>query len=332
MVFFAKNTMKNYNELYNIIAHKIAQTSYGTHPKESYQPISYMMALGGKRLRPVLVLMGCQMFDEDINKAIDAAHAMEVFHNFTLVHDDIMDKADIRRGQETIYKKWNTPVAILCGDLMMIKAMELVCKTKSNNLNLLLNIFNKTAIQVCEGQQIDVNFENTETVTHNEYIEMISLKTSVLLAASLQIGALIGGAESHEAELLYNFGKNIGIAFQIQDDILDCFGETEKIGKKIGGDIILNKKTLLFIQLKEACKQHKDDAKLLQELLHENNFEYKTNEILKLYNKYKIKAFAQAEKEKYINLAFCNLNEIKGKHEAKKILLNTAQQLMDRVS
>ncbi len=322
--------MKNYTELYKLISTEIENTSYGQSPAELYEPISYMMALGGKRLRPVLVLMACQLFDSNVSKAINAAHAIEVFHNFTLVHDDIMDNAPLRRGQQTVYTKWNMPIAILSGDLMMIKATQLLCETETNELKALLDMFNKTAIEVCEGQQIDMNFEARNDVTHEEYIQMISLKTSVLLAASLHIGAKIGGASNEDAQYIYDFGKNIGIAFQIQDDILDSFGEGVKVGKKIGGDIASNKKTLLLIELLSAC--HKDDRALLEKLINETNEEAKIMGVLELYKKYQVKEFAEAEKSKYLNLAFQSLDKVKSNVEAKKLLSDTANELMTRMS
>jgi geranylgeranyl diphosphate synthase type II len=322
--------MKNYTELYKLISSEIESTSYGQSPTELYEPISYMMALGGKRLRPVLVLMACQLFDSNVSKAINAAHAIEVFHNFTLVHDDIMDNAPLRRGQQTVYTKWNMPIAILSGDLMMIKATQLLCETETNELKALLDMFNKTAIEVCEGQQIDMNFEARNDVTHEEYIRMISLKTSVLLAASLHIGAKIGGSSDEAAQHLYDFGKNIGIAFQIQDDILDSFGEGVKVGKKIGGDIASNKKTLLLIELLSAC--HKDDRALLEKLINETNEEAKIMGVLELYKKYQVKEFAEAEKSKYLNLAFQSLDKVKSNVEAKKLLSDTANELMTRMS
>lgn len=322
--------MKNYSELYKLITSEIESSSYGQNPAELYNPISYMMALGGKRLRPVLVLMGCQLFDSNVIKAIHAAHAIEVFHNFTLVHDDIMDNAPLRRGQQTVYTKWNMPIAILSGDLMMIKATQLLCKTETSQLKALLDMFNKTAIEVCEGQQIDMNFEARNDVKHEEYIHMISLKTSVLLAASLHIGAKIGGATDEDAQYLYDFGKNIGIAFQIQDDILDSFGEGDKVGKKIGGDIASNKKTLLLIELLAAC--HKDDKVLIEKLMDDTNEEAKINGVLDLYKKYQVKEFAEAEKTKYLNLAFESLDKVNAKDEAKKLLSDTAHELMTRMS
>ncbi len=322
--------MQNYSELHQLISLKIANTTYGTHPKELYEPINYMMSLGGKRLRPILTLMACDLFGKDVNNALDAALAIEVFHNFTLVHDDIMDNAPLRRGQETIYKKWNMPVAILCGDLMMIKSIDLLAQTQNTNLAILIQVFNDAAAKVCEGQQIDMNFETRTDVSHDEYIHMITLKTAVLLGAALEVGAIIGGANEIEAKHLYNFGKNIGIAFQIQDDILDSFGEGHQVGKLIGGDIAANKKTLLLIELMAVV--HKDDKALLNQLLSEQHQEKKINGVLDLYAKYQIKEFAENLKKQYLSEAYLHMQSISIAEERKALLIDTANELMGRMS
>jgi geranylgeranyl diphosphate synthase type II len=322
--------MKTYKELHSIIEQAIANAYYGSNPKELYEPITYMMNLGGKRIRPALTLMGCNVFNDDASLAIPAALAIEIFHNFTLVHDDIMDNAPLRRGKETVYKKWNMPIAILSGDLMMIKAIDFLCQTNYANIKELIAIFNTTARQVCEGQQIDMNFELQKNVLHEEYIEMIALKTAVLLGASLKIGALIGGANQNDAENLYEFGKNIGIAFQIQDDLLDSFGDGNKTGKKVGGDIVANKKTLLLIELMQCV--HKDDKLLLNNLLNETNEHVKVTGILNLYKKYQIDLFAHHQKEIYLQNAFNHLNAVSAEEARKQILLQTAKDLMDRIN
>lgn len=322
--------MKTYQQLFELFTSHINAANYGSNPKELYEPINYMMQLGGKRLRPILALMACDLFDSNIEKALSAAHAIEVFHNFTLVHDDIMDNAPLRRGKETVYKKWNMPIAILSGDLMMIKATQLLCETENTSLKLLLGIFNRTAIEVCEGQQIDMNFETQKSVSHDEYLEMIKLKTAVLLGCSLQIGALIGGANNDDAQHLYEFGKNIGIAFQIQDDILDTFGDGTITGKQVGGDIIANKKTLLLIELLESV--HKDDKKLLDELMQISDNEQKVQGIVNLYDKYMIKQFAESKKQQFLDLAYQHLADVKVDETKKAVLTHTAEELMNRVS
>jgi len=322
--------MKTYQQLFELFSSHINAANYGANPKELYEPINYMMQLGGKRLRPILALMACDLFDSYIEKALHAAHAIEVFHNFTLVHDDIMDNAPLRRGKETVYKKWNMPIAILSGDLMMIKATQLLCESETTHLKLLLDIFNRTAIEVCEGQQIDMNFETQKNVSHDEYLEMIKLKTAVLLGCSLQIGALIGGAGNDDAQHLYEFGKNIGIAFQIQDDILDTFGDGTITGKQVGGDIIANKKTLLLIELFESV--HKDDKKLLDDLMQLTDTEQKVQSVINLYDKYLIKQFAESKKQQYLDLAYKHLADVSVDETKKTILINTAEGLMNRVS
>ncbi len=322
--------MTNYTDLLKLIKEKIQNSSYGAHPANLYAPIDYMMQLGGKRLRPVLTLMACELYDKNVNKALDAALAIEVFHNFTLVHDDIMDNAPLRRGKETVYKKWDMPIAILSGDLMMIKAVEILSKTIDTPLLPLLQVFNKTAAEVCEGQQIDMNFETRKDVTHAEYLEMITLKTAVLLGCALKIGALIGGADEEDADNLYAYGKNIGIAFQIQDDILDSFGKEAEIGKRIGGDIASNKKTLLLIELLESAM--KDDKALLNTLFVEPDEDKKIAEVLKLYEKYQIRQFAEQKKQQYLDLAFEKLASIKVAPEHKQVLELTARELMNRMS
>jgi geranylgeranyl diphosphate synthase, type II len=322
--------MHAYPELLQLINTKIAETSFGSNPKELYDPITYMMSLGGKRLRPVLALMAADLFGAQIHKSLDAALAIEVFHNFTLVHDDIMDNAPLRRGKETVFQKWSMPVAILSGDLMLIRSIDLLAKTESNQFAQLLAVFNDTAAKVCEGQQIDMNFESQLQVSHEQYIEMITLKTAVLLGASLEIGARVANASEEDAKNLYEFGKCIGIAFQIQDDMLDSFGQTAEVGKRIGGDIACNKKTLLLIEL--LASVHKDDATLLQSLLAETNEDIKIEGVLALYEKYQIKAFAESQKQQYLDRAFHHLQAVSVQADRKQILISTAQDLMQRMN
>jgi len=246
--------MLKFEEIQNIVNNEIAKLDFKSEPVELYQPISYVLSGNGKRLRPCLALLSCNLFNNDIRNAIKPAIGVEMFHNFTLLHDDIMDKADIRRNKPTVHKKWNENVAILSGDAMLIKTYELFFELKPNILAKVIEVFNKAALQVCEGQQYDMNFETKIDVTTDEYIKMITLKTAVLLAASLKIGAIIGGATLKDANLLYNYGINLGIAFQLQDDYLDVYGDVKTFGKKIGGDIVSNKKTYLLISAIENAK------------------------------------------------------------------------------
>ncbi|MDO8994563.1 MAG: polyprenyl synthetase family protein, partial [Daejeonella sp.] len=247
--------MHSIEQLQNIINKAIAETKYTAKPAELYKPISYLMQLGGKRMRPVLVLVSTELFRGNVSKALDAAIGIELFHNFTLMHDDIMDKAPLRRGNPTVHVKWNESAAILSGDVMFVEAYKLMIRVDDSILRKVLDIFSDTASGVCQGQQADMNFEKRDQVSLKEYIEMIRLKTAVLLAGSMQIGALIGGAEKEQADLLYEFGENLGLAFQLQDDILDVYGDPEKFGKQVGGDILADKKTFLLIKARELANE-----------------------------------------------------------------------------
>ena len=240
--------MKNLEELGKIIEKEINNLPYPNTPALLYDPIQYIMGMKGKRIRPLLVLIAYQLFDNKVEKALSSAIAIEMFHNFTLLHDDIMDNAPIRRGNLTVHEKWDNNAAILSGDVMMIKAYQLITKNNSNNLHDILDLFSKTAIEVCEGQQLDMNFETQKNVTLGEYMKMIEYKTAVLLAASLKIGAITAGASKEDQDHLYKFGINIGLAFQLRDDLLDIFGSSEDFGKQIGGDILANKKTFLYLK------------------------------------------------------------------------------------
>jgi len=223
-------------------------------PTELYAPISYILSLGGKRIRPVMTLMACNLFTGDVRPAVNPALAIEVFHNFTLVHDDIMDNASLRRGKPTVHAKWNNNIAILSGDAMQVYVYQLLVGDNPVFLKTLLDVFNATALEVCEGQQYDMNFSKLPNVTLDDYLQMIELKTSVLLAASLKIGAICGGATDENAQKLYEFGRNLGLAFQIQDDYLDVYGDQDLFGKTLGGDIAENKKTFLLIKALELAK------------------------------------------------------------------------------
>jgi geranylgeranyl diphosphate synthase type II len=321
--------LKTYKDLYAQVEQEIANIAYTQQPEELYKPIEYIMQLGGKRLRPVLTLMANDMFGGESPKAIKAALAIEMFHNFTLVHDDIMDNADIRRGQPTVHIKWNQTIAILSGDLMMIKATDLLCETETNDLRTLISVFNKTAAEVCEGQQWDMNFETQNNVTEQDYLKMITLKTAVLLGCALKVGALIGGANADDANHLYEFGKNIGIAFQLQDDILDSFGEGDKVGKKIGGDIAANKKTILLIEaLNSATGDDKDELYYWLGAKSEEKIEA----VLNLYAKYKVRDKAEQLKEQYLQLAFEHLKQVSIPTENTLLLKQTAIDLMERMS
>ena len=236
------------------IENYIQSYSFPNSPINLYEPLEYFMGLGGKRLRPVLTLMAADLGGKLCDDAIHAAMSIELFHNFSLIHDDIMDKAPIRRGLPTVHEKWNSNIAILSGDVLLVKAYELISKQNKEHIPELFQLFNKTAIEVCEGQQMDMDFEEREDVTIEEYIAMIRLKTSVLLGCALEFGFIISDQTVQNRKNLYDFGVNLGIAFQIQDDILDLFGDPEKVGKQVGGDVKSNKKTLLYLVAEKICK------------------------------------------------------------------------------
>lgn len=241
---------------------EIAKLNWKREPYGLYEPIEYTLAAGGKRVRPQLAMIACQMFGCNEEEALPAALALEVFHNFTLLHDDVMDKADMRRGRPTVHVKWNENTAILSGDQMLIEAYKLLSDVPSDKLPKVLRLFNKMATEICEGQQYDVDFESMEHVTKDEYLMMIRLKTSVLLATALQIGAYIADADEQAQEALYQFGIHIGLAFQIQDDILDVWGDPKTFGKAVGGDISCNKKSFVYL---EAMRRLGDEAKNLEQ-------------------------------------------------------------------
>lgn len=223
-------------------------------PENLYGPLDYFLGLGGKRLRPVLTLLSAELGGKNADEAIHAAAAIELFHNFSLIHDDIMDNAPIRRGLPTVHEKWNSNIAILSGDVLLVKAYELLSNQNNDHIPALYKLFNKTAIEVCEGQQMDMDFEDRNNVSISEYLEMIRLKTSVLLGCALEFGFIISNQTENNRKYIYDFGVNLGIAFQIQDDILDLFGDPEKVGKQVGGDVKSNKKTLLYLVAEDLCK------------------------------------------------------------------------------
>ena len=299
-------------------------------PRELYLPIGYALESGGKRIRPALVLMACDLFGGTKDDAMGAALAVEVFHNFTLLHDDIMDNAETRRNRLTVHKKWNANTAILSGDAMMIKSYEFLENTPAHLWTKLFPIFTRTALEVCEGQQYDMNFETCEEVTLDEYFNMIRLKTAVLLGAALQLGAIIGGASDDDAQHLYDFGIAIGIAFQLKDDYLDTFGDEKSFGKRIGGDIVCGKKTFLLIN---ALKQStNDDRLLIQNTLADKLMpeEQKIRTITAVYEKLEIPSLCEKAMSEYYNRALLALTKITGNKNDKQPFMALAQQLMGR--
>ncbi len=298
-------------------------------PKNLYEPIHYILQIGGKRLRPVLTLMTCELFGGNVKKALDAALAVEVFHNFTLIHDDIMDSAAARRGKETVHIKWDVNTGILSGDAMMIMAYQCLENYNPEIFKELMILFSKTALEVCEGQQLDVDFETRNNVTIAEYIKMITNKTSVLVAAAMKMGAIIAEVKASEAQKVYEFGLNLGIAFQLQDDYLDTFGNYEDFGKQIGGDISENKKTFLYLKAFEVCNL--DDKQLLISLYNTKKIkENKISEVTNIFNKNNVAELTKNEIEVYSNKAFDILEHIEMPAENKAVLKNFGLNLMNR--
>lgn len=324
--------MYTLSELQEIINKKIAEENMGREPFALYNPINYTLETGGKRIRPVLMLMACNMFSDRIDHAIKPAIGLEIFHNFTLLHDDIMDHADIRRGKPTVHKKWNENTAILSGDAMFIKAYEYFLDIDSPHFREILKVFNDTALEVCEGQQFDMEFEQRSDVTEKEYLRMIELKTSVLLAAALKIGAFLGGAKPKDADLLYEFGRNIGLAFQLQDDYLDVYGDTSVFGKQIGGDIVANKKTFMLIKtLQLADKETKKKLEALLILDHAKR-ESKVSAVMEIYNKLNIKELVNTEISQLNEKAKSYLNQVAVPRAKKQELMRLSEKLMSRVN
>lgn len=315
--------MLSFSECKNKIDREISKLTFNDNkPDELYQPIAYILGLGGKRIRPVLTLMACELFAEKLEDAVHPALAVEIFHNFTLLHDDIMDKAPMRRNNPTVHHKWNENIAILSGDAMNIIAYQHLCRTKTEYIPELIDIFSKVAIEICEGQQLDMNFETRKDVTLPEYLEMIRLKTAVLLATSLKIGAICGGADESAKEKLYLFGLNLGLAFQVQDDLLDTFGTEAEFGKSIGGDIAACKKTFLYLKALELASM--EQKQKLERIYNDTSAERnnKISEVLEIFNDLNIKNIASDMVASYTNAAMKALEEIKvqkSKDELKKL-------------
>jgi geranylgeranyl diphosphate synthase type II len=299
--------MHTFKELVAGFGDRFTVKHFPEKPSTLYEPGEYFLSWGGKRIRPVMCLMGSELFAEITPDAYEVATAIELFHNFTLIHDDIMDEAPLRRGMETVHMKYGSNTALLTGDVMMIRAYEYLSRINGHYLNRILQLFNKTAREVCEGQQLDIDFEKMTDVSMDAYIEMISLKTSVLLAASLEMGAIIGGASEGNCRHIYEFGKNLGIAFQIQDDYLDAFGDPEKFGKEVGGDIRQNKKTFLLLHAMEVANE--EQKKILQELMDKNPSD-KVQRVLEIFKTYGVDEWAKELKEKYLQTALTHLQDI----------------------
>ncbi len=319
--------MHSFSELSTAFADFFDTEHFPENPQSLYGPNRYFLKLGGKRVRPLMVLMGNELFDEIKPDAWPVANAVELFHNFTLIHDDIMDAAPLRRGMPTVHEKFGTHTALLAGDVMLVKAYDYLNQVDKEIASRIIKAFNITAAQVCEGQQLDMDFEKRIDVNLEEYIEMIALKTSVLLAGALRMGSIIGGAGKRNADHLYEFGKNLGIAFQIQDDYLDAFGDPVKFGKQVGGDIIANKKTFLLINAMALANEGQRSA--INELL-AGKAESKVEKMLELYKETGADKLTRDLQQQYYDKALYHLEEIAVLSTRKKPLMELAEYLIGR--
>ena len=319
--------LHSFKELSLLFEEKFNVRHFPEYPNNLYDASQYILTLGGKRIRPVMCIMGNELFGAINPDSWNIATAIELFHNFTLIHDDIMDKAPLRRGMQTVHTKFGESTALLSGDVMLVAAYDCINKISNDYIHKVLEIFNNAAKQVCEGQQLDMDFEKNSNVSFNEYEKMIQLKTSVLLAASLQLGAVLGGAGIGNQQHLYEFGKNLGIAFQVQDDYLDAFGDPEKFGKKHGGDITANKKTFLLIQAMNVCSRSQ-----LEELHHQlqSDGEDKVARVINIYKSCKLDEWAKELKQKYMSKALDHLEEVAVLSSRKKPLEALSHYLLER--
>jgi len=317
-------------EAQNLVEKHIQSLNIPDTPPELYEPVRYILSLGGKRIRPALVILACDMFAGEVASALIPAVAIEIFHNFTLLHDDIMDRSERRRGSPTVHVKYNENVAILSGDVMSILASRLMNQAPGAVLNVVHEVYTHTAMQVCEGQQMDMNFEGLLSVTEEEYLSMIELKTAVLIAASLKIGAILGGSSQRDAEDLYEFGRNLGIAFQLQDDLLDTYGDPAVMGKNLGTDIVDNKKTFLVIQALESASGTQKEGLLAW--LKEEKFdpEEKIKAVTVIFDALNVKEVTEKRIRDYYQQALANLENLNISEERKTELYNFASFLMNR--
>lgn len=322
-------TRKNLSpELLSKLETYLADVDFGQSPKELYEPLSYILSLGGKRIRPTLSLLAYGMYESDVDNILPQAAAIEVFHNFTLMHDDIMDEAPIRRGKPTVHEKWNANIGILSGDVMLVRAYDLLLNTPADRLHSVIRDFNRTAAEVCEGQQFDMNFESLPTVSESDYLNMIRLKTAVLLGFALQMGATLAGAPEEDIAKLYQFGVNIGVGFQLKDDLLDVFADQAKFGKQVGGDIISNKKTFLLIKALELAIG--EDASALNQWIEKKNFDKaeKVAAVTAIYTTLGIKELTEGKMNSYFDQAFKDLDSISFKNEAYYLELKSVAEML----
>ncbi|MGN0020508.1 MAG: polyprenyl synthetase family protein [Sphingobacterium hotanense] len=315
-----------------LVSQYLQERSFPQTPAYLYDPIRYILSLSGKRIRPMLALMGARLFGkENLQEVLPASCAIEYFHNFSLIHDDIMDKAPLRRGKPTVHMQWNDNVAILSGDALLVKAYEELAYCPADKIPALLRVFNQVALEVCEGQQLDMDFENMEIVSEQAYLNMIKLKTSVLLGGALKMGAILSDASEEQQQLIYDFGVNLGIAFQLQDDFLDVYGDPSSFGKQVGGDILCDKKTILRIRTQQLAEGENKEE--LQNLLFPNQLsdEEKITRMKKLYSTLAVDEYTNQLKEEYMQLAYNQLSTIDVPEANKAELFALADMLMNRV-
>ena len=310
------------------IEKKLNELELPTKPVKLYDPLRYFLQIGGKRIRPALVILGQKLFSPSASEAYPQALSIELFHNFTLIHDDIMDNAPLRRGQQTVHEKWNSNIGILSGDALLIKAYQKLAEGAGERLESLMEVFNSTALQVCEGQQMDMDFEERIDVTINEYIEMIRLKTSVLLGGALEIGAIMADASDAHRRAIRQFGENIGIAFQIKDDILDLYADPDKFGKQVGGDVIANKKTMLFLSALSVAGG--PQLEVLKQLLEETNIELKLKRTKELFDHLNVRDMCHERMDDHYKRALNALDTIDVADQNKTALRSLAQYLIER--
>lgn len=321
--------MRTFEEICRTIEEALARLTFDQPPRSLFDPITYILSLGGKRIRPALALMACDLFGGKNEDVLQPALGLEVFHNFTLLHDDLMDEADRRRDKPTVHKLWNPNVAILSGDAMLICAYQLVAKA---NDKAILELFSRTALEICAGQQYDMEFESRSDVTEEEYLEMIRLKTAVLLACALKVGAMIGGASTADADALYDYGIHIGLAFQLQDDLLDVYGDPKTFGKNIGGDILCNKKTFLLINALSAASE--EQRQVMEDWMARKTYDAqeKIAAYTNLYNELSIRDLTERRIEDYYRMADEDLARLSIAPESLSVLKGTCDRLMKRKS
>lgn len=324
--------MHSFKELHHQIESALEQETFNGIPQELYDSINYVVNLGGKRLRPVLCLMGCELFDGDLNKAMKPATGLELFHNFTLVHDDLMDQADLRRGKYTVHKKWDPERAILAGDLLHVISNQYMMVVDDDLLREVLELYHDSAIKVCEGQQLDMDFENSVQVDLNDYMQMIELKTATLFAASLNMGAVLAKTNDQNKKHIYEFGRNMGLAFQIQDDYLDTFGNSDKFGKTIGGDIVANKKTYPLLKAYQMAEQKEHET--LTQLMNDDQMadKAKISQVKASFMELGVKESTEHTRDEYYKQAQANLAEIQVEDAKKEPLMDLCEYIMKRES